>query len=164
MAFNRRKLGALLGALLVTVAVAGTAGASPQSTPGVTKKQIVIGGTFPFSGPAALYKTIPVAEAAYYAYVNAKGGVFHRKIKDITVDDQYDPSQTGPATTKLVDVDKPRRPLPWCASHFPTTPGRATGWCCADLNPSSAPRAPATSRTSSAGPMPPHWSTCTFAV
>jgi branched-chain amino acid transport system substrate-binding protein len=103
MAFNRRKLGALLGALLVTVAVAGTAGASPQSTPGVTKKQIVIGGTFPFSGPAALYKTIPVAEAAYYAYVNAKGGVFHRKIKDITVDDQYDPSQTGPATTKLVE-------------------------------------------------------------
>jgi branched-chain amino acid transport system substrate-binding protein len=103
MAFNRRKLGALLGALLVTVAVAGTAGASAQGTPGVTKSQIVIGGTFPFSGPAALYKTIPVAEAAYYAYVNAKGGVFHRKIKDITVDDQYDPSQTGPATTKLVE-------------------------------------------------------------
>jgi branched-chain amino acid transport system substrate-binding protein len=103
MAFNHRKVAALLGALLVTVAVAGTAGASPQSTPGVTKHQIVIGGTFPFSGPAALYKTIPVAEAAYYAYLNAKGGVFHRKITDITVDDQYDPSQTGPQTTKLVE-------------------------------------------------------------
>jgi branched-chain amino acid transport system substrate-binding protein len=105
MAFNRRKLGAVFGALLVTAVVAGAAGASPQGTPGVTKKQIVIGGTFPYSGPAALYKTIPVAEQAYYAYLNAKGGVFHRQIKDITVDDQYDPSQTGPATTKLVEQD-----------------------------------------------------------
>jgi branched-chain amino acid transport system substrate-binding protein len=105
MAFNRRKLGALLGALLVTAVVAGTAGASPQGTPGVSKKQIVIGGTFPFSGPAALYKTIPVAEAAYYAYVNSKGGVFGRKIKDITLDDQYDPSQTVPQTQKLVEQD-----------------------------------------------------------
>jgi branched-chain amino acid transport system substrate-binding protein len=103
MAVNRRKLGALLGALLVTAVVAGTAGASPQGTPGVSKHQIVIGGTFPFSGPAALYKTIPVAEAAYYAYVNAKGGVNHRKIKDLTVDDQYNPAQTVPQTQKLVE-------------------------------------------------------------
>jgi branched-chain amino acid transport system substrate-binding protein len=105
MAVNRRKLGALLGALLVTAVVAGTAGASPQGTPGVSKKQIVIGGTFPFSGPAALYKTIPVAEAAYYDYVNSKGGVFGRQIKDITLDDQYDPSQTVPQTQKLVEQD-----------------------------------------------------------
>jgi branched-chain amino acid transport system substrate-binding protein len=103
MAVNGRKLGALLGALLVTVAVAGTAGASPQGTPGVSKHQIVIGGTFPLSGPAALYKTIPAAEQAYYAYVNSKGGVFGRKIKDIVLDDQYDPSQTVPQTTKLVE-------------------------------------------------------------
>jgi branched-chain amino acid transport system substrate-binding protein len=103
MADNRRKLGALIGALLVTAVVAGTAGASPQGTPGVSKHQIVIGGTFPFSGPAALYKTIPVAEAAYYAYVNAKGGINHRKIKDITVDDQYNPAQTVPQTQKLVE-------------------------------------------------------------
>jgi branched-chain amino acid transport system substrate-binding protein len=103
MAVNRRKLGALLGALLVTAVVAGTAGASPQGTPGVSKHQIVIGGTFPFSGPAALYKTIPVAEAAYYAYVNARGGINHRKIKDITVDDGYNPAQTVPQTQKLVE-------------------------------------------------------------
>jgi branched-chain amino acid transport system substrate-binding protein len=103
MAVNRRKLGALFGALLVTAVVAGTAGASPQGTPGVSKHQIVIGGTFPFSGPAALYKTIPVAEAAYYAYVNARGGINHRKIKDITVDDGYNPAQTVPQTQKLVE-------------------------------------------------------------
>jgi branched-chain amino acid transport system substrate-binding protein len=63
----------------------------------------VIGGTFPFSGPAALYKTIPLAEQAYYAYVNAKGGVFHRKIMDKTVNDEYNPAETVPAVKKLVE-------------------------------------------------------------
>ena len=105
MAVHRKKLAALTVALLATAAVAGTAAASHKSTPGVTKKQIVIGGTFPFSGPASLYKTIPAAEQAYYAYVNAKGGVHGRKIKDITLDDQYDPSQTPAKTKQLVEQD-----------------------------------------------------------
>jgi branched-chain amino acid transport system substrate-binding protein len=105
MAVNRKKLGVLLCALLATAAAASAAAASHRSTPGVTSKQIVIGGTFPFTGPASLYKTIPAAEAAYYAYVNAHGGVFHRKIKDITLDDGYDPSKTVPQTKKLVEQD-----------------------------------------------------------
>jgi branched-chain amino acid transport system substrate-binding protein len=105
MAVNRRKLGALLVALLATAAIAGTAAASHTGTPGVTKNQITIGGTFPFTGPANLYKTIPAAELAYYAYVNAHGGVFHRKIKDLTLDDQYDPSQTPGKTKQLVEQD-----------------------------------------------------------
>jgi branched-chain amino acid transport system substrate-binding protein len=105
MAVTRRKLGALLCVLLATAAATSVAAASHTSTPGVTKTKIVIGGTFPFTGKASLYKTIPLAEQAYYAYVNAHGGVFHRKITDITLDDQYDPSQTGPQTTKLVEQD-----------------------------------------------------------
>ena len=105
MAVNRRKLGALLGALLVTAVIAGTAGASPQGTPGVTSKQILIGGTFPYTGPAALYKTIPAAEQAWYAYVNAHGGVYHRKINDKTIDDSYNPAQTVPAVKQLVEQD-----------------------------------------------------------
>jgi branched-chain amino acid transport system substrate-binding protein len=103
MAVNRRKLGALLCVLLATAAVASAASASHTSTPGVTKNKVVIGGTFPLTGFASAYKTIPAAEAAYYAYVNAHGGVFHRKITDIILDDQYDPSQTVPQTTKLVE-------------------------------------------------------------
>jgi branched-chain amino acid transport system substrate-binding protein len=104
MPVKSRKFGALLCVLLATVAVAGTAAASHSSkTPGVSKHQIVIGGTFPYSGPAALYKTIPSAEKAYYAYVNAKGGVFHRKIKDITENDEYNPAETVPAVKKLVE-------------------------------------------------------------
>jgi len=105
MPVNRRKLGALLGVLVATAVAASGATASHTGTPGVTSKQVVIGGTFPFTGPASLYKTIPAAELAYYAYVNAKGGVRGRKIKDITLDDQYDPSQTPAKTKKLVEQD-----------------------------------------------------------
>jgi len=110
MPVNRRKLGVLLGALLVTAVVASTAAASHRSTPGVTSTKIVIGGTFPLTegpetGGASLYKTIPFAEEAYYAYVNAHGGVFHRKIDDIVLDDQYTPSETVTQTDKLVEQD-----------------------------------------------------------
>jgi branched-chain amino acid transport system substrate-binding protein len=94
MAVNRKKLGALLCVLAVTTVVAGTAAASHTSTPGVSKKQIVIGGTFPFTGGASVYKTIPAAELAYFGYVNAHGGVNGRQIKDITLDDGYNPAQT----------------------------------------------------------------------
>ena len=66
----------------------------------------MIGGTFPYTGPAALYKTIPSAEQAFYAYVNAKyHGVHGRKIKDITIDDSYNPAETVPAVKKLVEQD-----------------------------------------------------------
>src|SRR5579862_8488718 len=106
MPVNRRKLAALLVGLLVLAAAAGTAAASHKSTPGVTSKQIVIGGTFPFTGPASLYKTIPAAEQAFFGYVNAKyGGVQHRKIKDVTLDDQYNPGETPGFVKKLVEQD-----------------------------------------------------------
>jgi branched-chain amino acid transport system substrate-binding protein len=106
MPVNRKKLAALVLALLATTVVAGSAAASHTGTPGVTKHQIVIGGTFPYTGPAALYKTIPSAEQAFYAYVNAKyHGVHGRKIKDITVDDSYNPAETVPAVKKLVEQD-----------------------------------------------------------
>jgi branched-chain amino acid transport system substrate-binding protein len=106
MPVNRRKLAALLVGLLATAAAAGTAAASHSSTPGVTSKQITIGGTFPYTGPAALYKTIPAAEQAFYAYVNTKyHGVFGRKIVDKTLDDGYNPAETVPDVKQLVEQD-----------------------------------------------------------
>jgi len=104
MPVNRRKLVGLFLGLLITAAAAGSAAASHNGTPGVSKHKIVIGGTFPYTGPAALYKTIPSAEQAYYAYVNKKyGGVRHRKIQDITLDDQYNPGETPGLVKQLVE-------------------------------------------------------------
>jgi branched-chain amino acid transport system substrate-binding protein len=106
MLVNRKKLAALLVGLLVIAAAAGTAAASHKSTPGVSSRQITIGGTFPYTGPASLYATIPSAEKAFYAYVNAKyHGVFGRKINDITMDDGYNPANTSPDVKKLVEQD-----------------------------------------------------------
>jgi branched-chain amino acid transport system substrate-binding protein len=105
MRINRKRTGALLCALAVTALVAGSATASQSGTPGVSKNKIVIGGTFPFTGGASLYATIPAAEQAYYAWVNAHGGVFHRKIKDITRDDAYNPAETVPDVRQLVEKD-----------------------------------------------------------
>jgi branched-chain amino acid transport system substrate-binding protein len=112
MAGNYKKFGVLLGSIAAMAVLAGAAPAAHKThktarqhknAPGVSKHQITIGGTFPLTGPASLYKTVPAAEQAYYAYVDANGGVNGRMIKDIVLDDAYNPAQTVPQTQKLVE-------------------------------------------------------------
>ncbi len=101
-------------ALLVVTALGVTASAAttaPTET-GVTPKNIKIGGTFPLSGPASLYATIPVAMKAYFSYINArrgpdgKRGVYGRQIIWNYKDDQYSPPQAVQLTRGLVEQDK----------------------------------------------------------
>src|SRR2546428_11918780 len=100
-----RFLAVIAGAAIVAaVAVAAAVGAH-RATPGVTATEIKIGGTFPLTGAASLYKTIPAAEKAYFDYVNDHGGVNGRKINFEILDDGYDPSRTVPAATQLVEKD-----------------------------------------------------------
>jgi branched-chain amino acid transport system substrate-binding protein len=94
-----------LAALAVMAALVSTAVAASTATPGVTAKAITIGGTFPLTGPAALYGVIPKAENAYFQYVNAHGGVNGRKIVFKYYDDGYNPANTVPLTKKLVEQD-----------------------------------------------------------
>jgi branched-chain amino acid transport system substrate-binding protein len=104
---TRTMKGALVCAVLtVAVAVVSAAFASTAATPGVTKRTITIGGTFPLTGPAALYGAIPKAEFAYFSYVNAHGGVNGRQIVFKYYDDGYNPANTVPLTKKLVEQDK----------------------------------------------------------
>jgi branched-chain amino acid transport system substrate-binding protein len=103
----RWKLGFLAFVAAVALAAVATSATGAQKLdPGVSAKFIRIGGTFPFSGVAALYQAIPKAERAYFLYVNAHGGVNGRKIQFTTYDDAYDPSKTVPLTQKLVEQDK----------------------------------------------------------
>src|SRR3954469_10381505 len=95
-----------LGAAAGVVAIAATAAlGGHRATPGVTATEIKIGGTFPLTGVASLYKTIPAAEKAYFDYVNDHGGVNGRKINFEILDDSYDPSKTVPAAQQLVEKD-----------------------------------------------------------
>jgi branched-chain amino acid transport system substrate-binding protein len=102
-----RILVTLAGAAAVAgIAVTAAFGAHRASAPGVTATEIKIGGTFPLTGVASLYKTIPAAEKAYFDYVNDHGGVNGRKINFEILDDSYDPSKTVPLTQQLVEQDK----------------------------------------------------------
>jgi branched-chain amino acid transport system substrate-binding protein len=100
---------ALVGALALTVP--GALGGAEQ-TPGVTAKRIVIGGTFPLTGPAAAYAPIPIGMKAYFSYINArrgpdgKRGVMGRQIVWKYYDDGYNPANTVQLTRKLVEEDK----------------------------------------------------------
>jgi branched-chain amino acid transport system substrate-binding protein len=90
-----------LGALVLATLATGAA-----SETGVTSTQVVIGGTTPLSGPASAYQSVAKGAAAYFRYVNARGGVNKRKIKYIYKDDGYDPSKTVDKTRELVQQDK----------------------------------------------------------
>jgi len=100
---------ALVAALALTVP--GALGGAEQ-TPGVTAKKIVIGGTFPLTGPAAAYAPIPLGMKAYFSYINArrgpdrKRGVMGRQIVWKYYDDGYNPANTVQLTRKLVEEDK----------------------------------------------------------
>ena len=103
MGMKGRILAMFAGAAIVAgIAVTAAAGAQ-RLDPGVTASSIKIGGTFPLTGPASLYKTIPAAEKAYFDYVNDHGGVNGRKIDFTILDDAYDPSKTVPLAQQLVE-------------------------------------------------------------
>src|ERR1700729_1751632 len=90
-----------------------TAGASSSSSapltasaPGITATTITIGSHQPLTGPAAPgYSEIAPASAAYFAYVNANGGVNGRKILYKYLDDGYNPTTNASVGRQLVLQD-----------------------------------------------------------
>ena len=92
--------------VLVALGLSVPAAGVPTGTPGVTKDQILIGGTVPLSGQASAFGAVGPSANAYFKYVNAHGGVFGRKIKYLYRDDGYDPARTFQETRRLVEQDK----------------------------------------------------------
>jgi branched-chain amino acid transport system substrate-binding protein len=73
------------------------------SAPGITSTTITIGSHQPLTGPSAPgYSEIAPGSAAYFAYLNAHGGVYGRKIVYKYLDDAYNPSQTATVVRQLV--------------------------------------------------------------
>src|SRR6201995_1204176 len=76
------------------------------SAPGITATTNTIGSHQPLTGPAAPgYSEIAPASAAYFAYVNAHGGVNGRKIVYKYLDDAYNPTTTASVVRQLVLQD-----------------------------------------------------------
>jgi branched-chain amino acid transport system substrate-binding protein len=97
---------------LVLVAAVGVTASTASAETGVTPTSVKIGGTFPLTGPASLYATIPVAMKAYFSYINArrgpdgKRGVYGRQIIWNYKDDGYNPANAVIGTRQLVQQDK----------------------------------------------------------
>ena len=74
--------------------------------PGATDTEIKIGNINPYSGPASAYGTIGRTIGAYFAKVNAEGGINGRKVNFISYDDGYSPPKTVEQARKLVESDE----------------------------------------------------------
>jgi len=95
-----------IAALLAAALASPTAFAQKKYDPGATDKEIKIGNTNPYSGPASAYGTIGKAIGAYWTMVNEKGGINGRKVVWISYDDGYSPPKTVEMARKLVEQDQ----------------------------------------------------------
>ncbi|HEY7261246.1 MAG TPA: ABC transporter substrate-binding protein [Trebonia sp.] len=118
---NRLRVPAIAGIATAVLAIAacssGSSSGSPSaggssnaaltaSAPGITATTITIGSHQPLTGPAAPgYSEIAPASNAYFAYVNAHGGVYGRKITYKYLDDGYNPTNTASVVRQLVLQD-----------------------------------------------------------
>ncbi len=92
-------------ACLLFLAVVPGVLAGSAAAPGVDRASILIGGTAPLSGRASPAAAVSKGAAAYFAYVNARGGVNGRKIEYRVLDDGSDPARTVEAARRLVLED-----------------------------------------------------------
>jgi branched-chain amino acid transport system substrate-binding protein len=72
---------------------------------GAAPKDIKLGQTMPYSGPASAYATIGKVEQAYFKKINDEGGVNGRMINLISLDDGYSPPRAVEQVRKLVEQD-----------------------------------------------------------
>src|SRR5256886_11154987 len=100
---------AVLGAVLLASATAcGGSGRRPRpGAPAAGPTEILFVPHQPLTGPAAAgYSKISAATKAYFAHVNANGGVNGRKITYKIMDDGYNPANTQQVVRQLVLQDK----------------------------------------------------------
>ncbi|WP_398466815.1 ABC transporter substrate-binding protein [Tardiphaga sp.] len=99
------RLAAIPAALTFLLATTGAFAQKKYDT-GATDTEIKIGNIIPYSGPASAYGVIGKTEAAYFAMVNAQGGINGRKINFISYDDAYSPPKAVEQVRKLVESDE----------------------------------------------------------
>jgi len=81
-------------------------GDDADNEPGVSESDIKIGAVLPLSGPLAqIGEDVKATLNAYFAEVNAKGGIYGRKFDLIVEDSQGNPQQTVAATARLIEKE-----------------------------------------------------------
>lgn len=84
----------------------GAAKAQKKYGPGTSDTSIKVGQTIAYSGPASAYGALGRAEAAYFKYLNEKGGINGRKVEFISIDDGFSPPKAVEMTRRLVEQDE----------------------------------------------------------
>jgi branched-chain amino acid transport system substrate-binding protein len=80
--------------------------AQKKYSDGATDKEIKIGHTNPYSGPASAYGVIGKGIEAYWKMVNEGGGINGRTVRFVTLDDGYSPPKTVEMIRQLVEQEK----------------------------------------------------------
>ncbi|MGV2979824.1 ABC transporter substrate-binding protein [Camelimonas sp. ID_303_24] len=104
-----------LGGLAAAGGVAAAAGLGGLAAPALAKKghydtgaddrEVRIGQTIPFSGPASYIGVSGRVQLAYFDRLNKNGGVGGRQVQLIALDDAYSPPKTVEATRRLIESD-----------------------------------------------------------
>ncbi len=84
-------------------------------------KEIKIGNTMPYSGPASSYGVIGRTESAFFKMINDQGGVDGQKVDFISLDDGYSPPKTVEDIRQLVEEDH----VDFCFQTLGTPPNSA---------------------------------------
>ena len=92
--------------MLRAAALIGVACLALGASQASAESEIRIGQTLPYSGPASGFGVIGRTQEAFFAKINADGGINGHKVKFITVDDAYSPPKTVEQTRKLVEQDE----------------------------------------------------------
>ena len=84
----------------------GGGGDGASADPGITDKEVKLGGSYPFSGPASAYGIIGEGAKAHFDFINEKGGVDGRKINFTTLDDGYEPPRALQNARRLIQQEE----------------------------------------------------------
>jgi branched-chain amino acid transport system substrate-binding protein len=103
---NRRGFVGGVSAAALLAGSSRVAFAQKKYDDGATDKEIKIGHTNPYSGPASSYGVIGKGIEAYWKSVNERGGINGRMVKFVTLDDGYSPPKTVEMVRQLVEQEK----------------------------------------------------------
>jgi branched-chain amino acid transport system substrate-binding protein len=70
-----------------------------------SERELVLGQTMPYSGPASALSAIGKVQTRYFQMINEHGGINGRKIRLISLDDAYSPPKAVEQTRKLVESE-----------------------------------------------------------
>ena len=89
----------------------GSGADGEAAAPGITDTEIVLGSSYPFSGPASAASASGTGVEVYWKAVNERGGIKSadgktRKIKWIALDDGYEPPKAVANVRRLTEQDE----------------------------------------------------------